>query len=249
MADLDFLDIAERGALERAATAIERGLGEKLRSVMLVGDGVPPVRREPAEPLDLLVVVSDLPVPALSNLAHQLGAVAVAAVRVRVLTERELLRSADVFTLQLADYQARNVVLRGACPLTDLHFTRGELRRSIEQTLRATGWRLRDIVLHQAGHRAAPLPEIGPLLREVLAELRVVAHHLLLLVGDSPPAAAAELLPSLGARVSGRREAFAAIETASRAEPSVPAAVPLLAELLEMLDATTAFVDEIGTGD
>ena len=132
---LSFLAPEQAALVDDALAAIRRGLGEKLRSVSLVGTAVPPARHEGSHVLALLVVVSDLPVAALSNLGHQLRGDLHPGLIVRLLTERELLRSTDVFTLELAEYQVRHVVLAGEDPLEELHYTRSDLRDSIEHGL------------------------------------------------------------------------------------------------------------------
>lgn len=249
MVDLTFLSSERQAAVVRFCAAIEQGLGEKLRAVLLVGDGVPPAELGASDVVELLAIVTDLPVPALSNLAHQLGRAGAPLARVRVLTEHELLRSADVFTLQLADYQARHLMLVGASPLGDLHFTRGELRRSIEQTLRALGWRLRDALLAGAGQPGRSGTVVATLLAESLTELRRVAYHLLDLVGEPRPAARAELLGRL-AKAAGA-SAVLLESLRARADGDAPSgeAAALIGDLLGEVERITAFVDGIGAGE
>src|SRR5690606_26157028 len=130
--------------IEAVVQAIERGVGEKLDSVLLVGPLCQPVRRDSADP-ELLVIVSELPVALLGNLGAQL--VGAPRLPLRVLTRRELLRASDVFALELAEYRARHHLLVGSPPFGDLHFTAHELRLAIERALRELSRSLREQAL------------------------------------------------------------------------------------------------------
>ena len=136
-----------------AVRAIERGAGEKLEAILLVGAAIDPARHRGKHAPELLVVLTDLPVATLTNIAHQLADTVGEAVRLRLFTKGELMRSADVFTLELAEYRDRNKPLYGADPYVSLHFTPGELRRSIEQWLRRLSRDVRQAVL-RAGRSA-----------------------------------------------------------------------------------------------
>jgi hypothetical protein len=69
--NLDWLPEDDAQAIERVVSATERGAGEKLRSVALVGAWVPPVWKTVAERAQLLIVLSEAPMFVLGNLAHQ----------------------------------------------------------------------------------------------------------------------------------------------------------------------------------
>lgn len=228
--------------------AVRRGLGEKLRSVLLVGTAVPPARRAGERPLELLVVTTDLPVPALSNLAHQTRAVA-PPVRLRVLTERELLRAADVFTLELAEVQARHVRLTGADPFGVLHFTPEELRRSLEHGLRSLTRGLRDGVILAARELESEQGTDGAIvgiLSDAVDQLARIAHHALELSGAQAPAGEVELLRALATLVGTPEGAVDRWLPMLRAGAPLEQPVDGLVELLEMAEVATGWIDAHG---
>jgi hypothetical protein len=247
--DLSFLPSEDAAAVTAALAAARRGLGEKLRAALLVGAAVPPARHAGAVGVALLLVVSDLPVAALGNLARQLRGLTSARVRARVLTERELLRSADVFALELAEMCARHLLLDGIDPLRDLHFTRADLRRSIEQTLRALSWRLRDGALEGAVDGDTERARARALLASALAELSIVAHHTLTLLGESPPSDELALLDALARHAGVRAAPLQAWIGPFRAGTELGDPMAELAELLEVVEAATALVDGVGADD
>lgn len=246
--DLSFLSEADADALQRVLGAVQRGLGEKVCSVLLVGPMVPPVRYEGARPLELLVVVTDLPVPALSNLAHQTRDLLSEGLRLRLLTQREVLRSADVFTLELAEVQARHVLLAGEDPFRELHFTGGELRRSVEQTLRGVARELRQGVLAAvSGDRGREAAQL--LVRTCFDRLAVLAHHTLALMGDAVPESEEELLRGLAERASVDPAPFVGWMRQVRAGASPADPVAALADLLALAEAAVRLVDRMGASD
>lgn len=248
VSELSFCTEADRVLLRSALDAIVRGLGEKVRAVMMVGPAVPPARHEGASALELLIVVSELPVPALSNLAHQASDALGAGVRMRLLTERELLRSADVFTLELAEARSRHVLLHGSEPFDDLYFTAEELRRSIEQALRRLARELRQMVLAAVGDPAA-----GGCARQQVEEavdgIAVVAAHAF--SGAEPPRAACELELIRGLAERAQIDPNPLLQWVHRLRAGEPVddPVPLLAELLAFVEAAASLVDRWGAAD
>jgi hypothetical protein len=241
-----WLDPESSARLARALEAVRRGAGEKLLSVSLVGPSVPPARH-PGEPvLSLLLVVDDLPVAALSNLAYQVGAALEQGVSIILFTERELLRSADVFTLELAEYRARHLVLLGADPLDQLHFTPAELRSSLERWLRSLSRELR------AGVLGGLVEDDGAALERLFADgvdrLAIAAHHLLVLLGDEAPFGDGPLIAALTERAGASPRPLAYWIGKLRAGEPLEPALEALGELLAAIEAATRLVDALGVG-
>ena len=183
MTTLDWLPDDEARAAGEVLDAITRGAGEKLVSVVAVGAYVPPRWPTVADRVELLVVLSEAPMFVLGNLAHQVRQRDESArVSVLVMTERELLRATDVFTLELADYGSRHRVLTGRDVLRDLHFTPGELRLAIERRLRFLSRDVRQTMLTGAWHDGRPA-KVRAVLRRALGDLLVVSHNLAVLAG------------------------------------------------------------------
>lgn len=243
---LDWLPDPQARAVDAVAEAVARGAGEKLIAVALVGSWVPPVRPTVAERPELLVVLQELPLFVLGNLAHQVRqASETEGVRVVVMTERELLRATDVFTLELADYAARHHLVAGRDPLGDLHFTSGELRLAIERRLRFLARDIRETMLTGTWQKGR-LRDVGSVLRDGFEQLFVVAHHLAVLDGVPPADDEAGLVAALAARASLEPEAL--LETLRRLGEAerFPRPVESLGELLELVDGATGVVDAMG---
>lgn len=245
MSKLSFCSPADADRITATVDAVRRGLGEKIRAVLLVGPAVPPARHPGANPLELLIVVSDLPVPALSNLAHQAREALAAGVCLRLLTQRELLRSADVFTLELAEARARHIVLVGDDPFADLYFTQGELRLSIEQALRTLARELRHAVLSAVSDEA-----VRPAARKVLAvaidRVAVIAANALRLRGEKDLVGEVDLIGRLAELAGTEAQAVLGWVQAVRQGPGPADPVPALADVLLWVEAATTMVDRWG---
>jgi hypothetical protein len=226
--------------------AVVRGAGEKLVAVALVGSWVPPVRPTMANRPALLVVLDDLPLFVLGNLAHQVRQhEAAEAVRIVVMTERELLRATDVFTLELADYAARHRMVRGRDPLTDLHFTPAELRLALERRLRFLARDVRETMLTGAWQNGR-LTDLSSVLRDGLEQLMVVAHHLARLDETTPPEGEEDLLRAVAERAKVAADAILAIREDLASGESFPRPVESLGELLAVVDGAARVVDAMG---
>src|SRR5205085_1687346 len=118
----------------------------------------------------------------------------ISGVDIRLMTEHEILRAADVFTLELEDYRVRHRVLFGHDPFTELHFTPGELRRSLEHRARTATLELRDALL--ASEASAVDRARAAAYAQVAFEL--VAFHALRLFGETPSRAHVELMAAAG---------------------------------------------------
>jgi hypothetical protein len=226
--------------VREAVTGLRKGAGEKLVAVLLVGaaaDGEP-VRRP-----KVLAVVSDLPTAVLSNLARQTRPdltesvsvnARISGVDIRLLTEREILRAADVFTLELEDYRVRHRLLHGHDPFTELHFTPGELRRSLEHRARTAIFELRNVLLASE----ASSVDRGRARQDALGVLELVAFHALRLFGETPSRKRDQLAAALGKRVGiDAGAAFADIDKATDDD---------VLETLGALEAITAAIDSFG---
>lgn len=249
MVELSFLSPSDAATVEAVLAAGRRGLGEKLRSAVLVGPALPPPRHVGAVGVDVLLVVSDLPVAALGNLAGQLRAITSPRVGARVLTERELLRATDVFALELAEHGERHLLLEGADPLRDLHLTSADLRRSLEQSLRALSWRLRDGALRSSSEPSVERRRMRELLAGVLDELAIVAHHTLALLSAERPTQEDRLLEELARRSRVDVGPLLGWLAPFRHGVEPGDAMAALAELLELVEAATTLVDGIGAGE
>jgi hypothetical protein len=249
MLSIDWLPDDHVQRIAAHVDAIARGAGEKLRAVLLVGACVPPVRAIAADCAELLVVVEDLPVPALTNLAHQVSQVGGDArdVCVHVVTERELLRSTDVFTLELADYERHHRLLLGADPLVDLYYTPASLRVALERRLRFLSRSVRAGMMTGVWTDGR-LDEARRLFVDGVLKLLVVADHMLRLEGGEPPRQDGPLLEALAKHCDV--ELGQLVVRVTRMANGEPLDRPMdaLGELLTVVDAATLVVDAMGVG-
>ncbi len=245
---IDWLPDATADLVEEATEAVQRGVGEKLVALLLVGSAASrPLRHAGPHAPQLLVVVSELPVVVLSNLAHQVRDVVSRGVRLRLWAKRELLRAADVFTLELADYQARHHLLCGCDPFGSVHFTTDDLRRSIEQRLRLLVRGLRDAIFFEAAEANDAV--CAETVLKVVDQLSIVAHHGLTLLGEQPKATETELIEQLANRAGVDAGPLSRWVGSARGEgerPKLDSPMDMLRTLLSVLDAATRLIDTHG---
>jgi hypothetical protein len=229
-------------AIEAAKTALERGLGDALSSVVIVGAALNPTRGDRAQAPELLAIVKGAYLARLGALAEALSAPMRAGVRVRLLTTEELSRAADVFALEFSEWKARHRVLLGSDPFAETQVTREHLRHSIELELRGLSRRIRNRVL--AGLAAGPSrDDPSQAIRDGVDRLLVAAHHLMVLTGDGALADDAALLAALEKRCAVETKAFAAALGSIRAAKSPIAPLDALSTLLSVTDALAQWVD------
>jgi len=243
---LDWLVEERARAVKAVVEAVERGAGEKLVGVAVVGAWVPPIWRTVTDRVELLVVLTEAPMFVLGNLAHQVRQqVASAGVGLVAMTERELLRATDVFTLELADYEARHRVVLGRDPLVDLHFTPGELRLAIERRLRFLARDVRATMLTGVWYDGRPA-EVRSVLRGALTDLLTVSHHLARLDGVDPVPSEDVLIDALAVRAGVESTRLSRIAEHLRGGQPFERPIEALGEVLELVDAATRVVDAMG---
>ncbi|MCA9700997.1 MAG: hypothetical protein KC431_25955, partial [Myxococcales bacterium] len=158
--------------------------GEQLLAVCLIGAAAGPNRNYRGGMPELVVVAKQLGVEALHALARGLAAPLRAGLQIRTITQLELLGSTDVHALEIAEWRARNVVLAGEDPFTDLVITPADLRHELERALRTLSHRLRNRVLWCL---ATDQRRLDPVLREALERLTMIGYHTLELRGENLP--------------------------------------------------------------
>lgn len=184
MEDIPWLPKPTNELIARTVSALEAALGSNLCSAVLVGNAMNPARADRARGPEILAIV--VPPLALTKLAERLHDPMTEGARVRVLTEDELVRSADVFALELAEWKARHRLLAGRDVLKDLTPTRAHLRHGIETELRGLTRRMRNRVLTGLAtdsRRDDPFDGVVAGYDRLL----VSAYHTLALLGDEPP--------------------------------------------------------------
>jgi hypothetical protein len=210
--------------------AVVRGAGEELASVALVA-------RRHGRAAELVIILRRAHAATLANIGHQVAQVVGSDLRLLILTEHELLRSADVFALELADLRARAVVLHGDAPFAEIHSTPADLRLALERALRLLGRSLRD-ALAMSESRDAALD---------LDRLATIAHHWIAMEHE-PPRDEDEALARALRGAGGDASALLAHRAAFRESEKVDHSI-VVADLLEAVDALTRQVDAHGSRD
>ncbi len=239
---MPWLPAAIRQRVQQAADEITRAMGDHVEAIVLVGPSAHPERHDRGRPPEILVVASEASVEDLHRLAEQVHDSMRQGVRLRVLTRDELERSADVFTIEVAEYKAHHVLLAGSDPFADVSWTRDDMRRSVEQGLRGLKRRVRNRVLTGIGTDGQrDDPHLA--LAQGLERLLVLSRHALELLGETPPRADGRLLEMLGSKLgrdtSALRKQLERARLGKRLDDPVASTVDLgaiVARLLERID-------------
>lgn len=143
---LALLPAGTRYRLEELVRALQANLGAGLSAVIVYGSAVRG-GMHPLSDVDVLVVVNDDSVAALSRIKDAL-AVARTAARIdcRILRSDEIARAADVFPVFYDDVRGCHAVLFGKDPFADLVIHDEHRRLRVEQELRDVRVRLRRLI-------------------------------------------------------------------------------------------------------
>lgn len=225
--------------------------GDRLCSVMLVGAALDAGRPDRMQHPGLLTIVQSVSSADLLGVANGLRTEMRHGLRVRTLTRDELVNAADVFALEVAEWQARYHVLAGGDLLADLVVEREHLRLGIERRLRGLGRQLRNRVLMavatgDALRRGERVRMAGGSVREALNSLVIVARHALSFTGQDVPAGRADVLAALVA--SADLPQSSAVALRGMLEQGQDGDVLLaLDALLPVIDGAARWVDQLST--
>lgn len=229
-------------AIDAAKSAIERALGDRCVAVVLIGAALNPTRGDRAQSPELLVVAKRDYLGRMSALAEALAPSMRGGVRVRVLTEEEVERAADVFALEFAEWKARHRVLAGADPFAKTEVTPANLRHAIELELRSLSRRVRNRVL--AGIAAGPSrDDPAQAIRDGVDRLMVAVHHLLVLADKSDLRDESAMLEAVEKRCSVDTKALRGALASIRSAKSPPSPIDALSALLAVSDGVAQWVD------
>lgn len=243
----DWLPRDTASLVEATADALDRALSRDLEALFLVGAAMTPARQDRSRAPELVAIVAAGALERLGGLADALRPVMRKGARVRLLTRRELERSCDVFTLEIADWRARHLLLRGGDPFGGLAWSKGDLRRSLETELRGLSRRLRNRVL--TGLATDGVRDDAPrAVLDALERLVTIAHHTLELLGDAPPPEEDALLRAIARRADANVEPVLALRKRARAGEA-PEPLASHRALLTVIDAVADLVDRLEIGE
>lgn len=183
MTDLPWLPPNTRDQIDRAVKSIGEALGDAVVAVLLVGPAVHGDRPDRARNPELLVIADVLAPATVATLAEAIRPHMHKGIRVRTLTEQELLRSVDVYALEISEWKDHHVRLTGRDVLAEVSVSPVHLRLDLERAVRGLGRRIRNRMLHSLAARSRDLDRV---LLEALERLVVVARQCLRFAGREP---------------------------------------------------------------
>jgi hypothetical protein len=239
---LRWLPATSLATIDAAKRAIERALGDTCVSIAVIGAALNPARGDRAQSPELLAVVKRDYFTKMPALAEALAPSMRAGVRVRVLTEEELERAADVFALEFAEWKARHRVLSGIDPFANSDVTPEHLRHAIELELRSLSRRVRNRVL--AGIAVGPRrDDPSRAIRDGVDRLMVAIHHLLVLTEQRAVGEESAMLDAIERRCSVDVGPLRGVLASVRAANNPPKPMEALGALLSVSDAIAQWID------
>jgi predicted nucleotidyltransferase len=159
-ANLAHLPRELRQQLATFCKALHEALGQELVAVALYGSAARGDWEQDSSDVNVLVVLHTAKLKQLDQLIEPLDvAQRAGAVRLLVVTKRDLERSSDVFPLRFLEMQRTHVLLWGEeDPLEAVDIAWDELRLDVEQAIKSLLWKLRQRYILDA-HRPERLGE------------------------------------------------------------------------------------------
>jgi hypothetical protein len=246
MGDIRWLPVSTLDRIDQAIDEIKRAMGDHVEAIVLVGAAVHPQRQDRAQLPELLIVVSEASVDDLHALAEEVHDSMTAGIRLRVITHEELHGSADVFTVEIAEYKANHVVLAGNDPFETVEWGDDEMRRSVEQGLRGVGRRVRNRVLSGLGTDGKRDNPQGALVQG-LERFLMLARHALPLLGAEVPKLDAAVIDAVSKQVGVDASALRDTLKALRTGRAISDPLASVAELLDLVAPLTQRIDQLGS--
>lgn len=237
-----WLPAMTRRLIEHTVTALTTALAADLEAAALVGAAMNPARADRGRSPEIIALAASPRLVDIAPIARSLHDVMRAGARVRLLSRRELERSCDVFTLEIAEWRARHHPLHGADVFATLTWSPADMRRSLETELRGLSRRIRNRVLAGLatdGERDDPRQAVA----DGIDRLLIAAHHALELFGEAPPPEEPALLQALGMRAGADVEPLQKHLIIVRAGDTRLDTIPALAALLTVIEPAIEMVD------
>ncbi len=184
--------------IEEFVSRTRQSAGENLQSVILYGSAVAGDFQPEFSDLNLLCILREISFTKLSAIAptvawwHRQKHPAPL-----VLTQDELQRSADVFSIELLDMQSSHRVLFGDDVLTGLRIPMQMHRAQVEYELREKLILLRQRLLQAAGNDR----RLWDLMLGSVSAFTTLFRHTLLALGEASPSSKREAIQALAARI------------------------------------------------
>jgi hypothetical protein len=114
-----------------------------------------------------------------------------------IVTREELVRSADVFAIELLDMKLRHRVLHGDSPLETLEVPMHHHRAQVEYELREKLILLRQRLLESSGDKK----RLWALMTDSFPAFSTLIRHALIALGEKPPKSGREAIEKMGRRM------------------------------------------------
>ena len=230
------------------AAPLVRVVEPDLRALYIYGSALAPEFDAAKSDINVLVVVTSLPMRRLSDCAAAIAQAEKREYRFApvILTQHQITTSVDVFPIEFLDLTQRRALLEGTDVLSEVRLGRANLRHQCEYELRAQLVGLRRALLRYGAEPKAA----GGLLAQVAGSTATLCRALLQLRGETPPESIAEVLTAverlfgvradrLGAPSRARLEARGPMQETRLA----PDGTAHLAEYIDELENLIAAVD------
>ncbi len=187
------------GRLKEAAQA-------NLQAVILYGSAAGGDYREGRSDLNVLCVMASLDVGELKRVATVVKWWTAREKEPAPLffAEKELQHSAGVFAIELLDMQRERRVLLGKDVIAEIHVPMNLHRVQVEHELRTMVLKLRQQFLLSTGNEA----ELRAIFSKSVSSARTLARHVLIALGEQPPAAPAEVFARVAQLTGADANAF-----------------------------------------
>ncbi len=243
-AELPWLPRTAVATLVRARDALTSAFGERLLGAYLVGPALHPTRFDRGRRPEVVAIVTDASGADVAALGDAAKSAMRAGVRIQVVSEWDLSRSADAFALQIADWKAHHATLVGdETRLAQVPVRADHVRLDAERRLRLLQRRLRELVL-DAQLGSTPSAEAPDAAARGLDELLLLARHVLPMLGEPAPEDEAARLAAFVRAGEGEPEdllaAYARFHDGERIQRPLAlldALGPVAARLVDRVDA------------
>ncbi|MEM1418927.1 MAG: hypothetical protein AAGH15_28800, partial [Myxococcota bacterium] len=226
--------------------ALEAIFKERFLGAYLVGVALHPTRHDRGRRPEVVAIVTDASAADVAALGEEAKSAMRAGIRIQLVSEWDLSRSADAFALQVADWKCHHAVLAGDdSRLAQVLVKREHVRLAAERRLREMQRRLRQLLLETHLVAGAPKTEVPEVAAQALDDLLVLARHVLPLLGEDAPEDEAARLAAVVDAAGGDTELLATAYARLHDGDRIPRPIALLDAFLPIFAALTDRVDAL----
>ena len=183
--------LAREEKLTEIVRRLQEAAGENLQSIVLYGSAARGDFHAHKSDLNLLCVLQSTRAAELARIASVVrwwcGQLHEPAPR--IFTQEELIRSADVFAIELLDIGAAHRVLFGEDPVADIEVPMNLHRVQVEHELRIALQKLRDHFLRSSDNEH----QLREIYAKSISSISVLLRHFLISLGEDAPAHKSEV--------------------------------------------------------